>query len=91
MRSEVRHQIKNLFLWFRDAALLTSGGWLTLCAWIWLTPFDELVHLSRGLIGVPVGITFIIGTAVSCIVYWVITGRSGMDRLTGLERRRDII
>jgi hypothetical protein len=70
--------------WFRDAALISCGGWVLLAVAIWFLP-ASLVHAAPSAVGVCLGVIAFLGAAISAFVFWLVTGRDPMGALLGME------
>lgn len=68
-------------LYLRDAALISWGGWLVVVLFLRSAP--PMREWPRG-VGFVLGFMFCGGIVVSALIYWVVTGVNGIDRLLGL-------
>jgi len=62
---------------------LLVGGGIGVFALASILPRD-IVHTTHGLIGFVLGIALFVGVVIANLTWWVISGRSAMDRLMDL-------
>jgi hypothetical protein len=80
-------RVRKLGWWAKNAVIVTSGGWVLVLLWFILLPMKLITHETRGLVGILLGFSFALGTGVSATIYWLITGRNGLDIILGLRER----
>lgn len=79
----MKERFMTLLRWFSFAIVPIGGGAIFLGAGLYFLPTAELIHLTHGLVGFLFGILFVIGSAVSCTIAWLITGKNYLDKLFG--------
>lgn len=88
----IQHLLR-LLTWFRDFFVITSAGWLFAIILFYKFPVLEFLKLASDkgaawAVGVCFAVMFMLCSCVSGLIYYMVTGRNGIDVILRMEWSR---